>query len=255
MELSSEISVRICALFPKHLNLYGEYANLLALQRRLEDMGCSVCVDAFEGEAQPSFSDYDLLYVASGTEKMQACVLKAMQPYKKELQAYAESGKMVLATGSGAELLGREWIDANGQTMEGFGLLDFSVKQSKNRILGDVIAEFLPEQLPPLIGFVNCCGRIESKEAPFCELKFGLKRGNDGVTPAEGAVKNRVFATRLIGPLLVRNPYLLEQLIFWLGEEKGITPNDPDEKSAIFEAYRRSLAGLQERQATVGEKE
>ena len=250
-----EIPVRICSLFPRHMNLYGERGNLLVLERRLSEMGCTPYIDIYEGGPAPDWSDYDLLYLGSGTERAQKEVLRLLSGQEKKLADYVGSGRIFLATGTGAEILGTELITRDGEKLSGLGLGGFRVKQTDRRILGDVTVNFLGESMAPLIGFINCCGVIEQADTPFGEVLFGRQRSNDGRTPGEGYMRNRLFATRMIGPLLVRNPQFLEQLVFWLGEDKGVTPNDPDRKSPPWLAYQNSMAGLEERRMMKGEKD
>ena len=159
------------------------------------------------------------------------------------MKEFVEKGKMFFATGTGFELLGQYLITKEGKTLSALGLGDFSVKQSDKRYMGDVIATFLPEEMPPLIGYLNCSGIVEGEKEAFSRITFGPKK-LEGTK--EGFVKGKCLATHMIGPVLVRNPHLLEQIVFWLGEEKGVTPNEAD-NSLAKEAYARSLAGLQER--------
>ena len=252
----SRVSVRICALFPDRMNLYGEGGNLKILCRRLEEMGCLCRVDCYEGEEPaPNWMDYDLLYLGSGTEEAQQAALKLLFDQSEALADYVESGRMFLVTGNGTELLGHSLTTRTGEVLSGLGLADFQVEQTDRRLLGDVVGRYVGEEMPQIVGFINCCGIIKGRvETPFAELSFGKEWSNDGIRAAEGYQKKRLIATRMIGPLLVRNPQFLEQIVFWLGEEKGVTPNEPDRKSAQWEAYRRSVAGLSERMLMHNEK-
>ena len=57
------MKVNIVHLFPELMSLYGEYANLAVLRRRLENLGSEVSITAVSCDDTPDFSDADLIYM------------------------------------------------------------------------------------------------------------------------------------------------------------------------------------------------
>ena len=68
------------------MNLYGEYANVAAMQRMLEKNNISCEVDKLSVNDKLSLMDYDFIYVGSGTESNQKYILEHLMTYKKELK-------------------------------------------------------------------------------------------------------------------------------------------------------------------------
>ena len=74
--------MKILHLFHNLMNLYGEYANTLALKRELENRGVSVTLEKQSVGDKIDFSDADFIYIGSGTEKNQKVALEALKPFK-----------------------------------------------------------------------------------------------------------------------------------------------------------------------------
>ena len=64
-------NIRILHLFPKLLSLYGEYGNVVILKKALSDAGYSIDMTEYENEFPETFSEFDFIYVGSGTEDNQ----------------------------------------------------------------------------------------------------------------------------------------------------------------------------------------
>ena len=169
--------MKILHLYHDIMNLYGEYANVAAMQRMLEKNNVPCEIDKLSVNDNLSFMDYDFIYVGSGTESNQKYVLEHLMPYKNELKEYMEAGKMLLMTGNSFEILGNILKDAKGKAYEGLGFFDFSVKEQE-RIRNTADAVFTMEgQEKPLVGFINKCSTMEGIDLPLFQVKMGL--GNE----------------------------------------------------------------------------
>ena len=119
------------------------------------------------------------------------------------------------------ELLGKSITAADGTETAGLGLADFTAVRQDRRIVGDV---FGPTALfdEVIVGFMNKCTLIHGVETPLltaCTMGFG----NDAQGGAEGYHKDNVFASELTGPLLVKNPRLLETVVQAIYARRGQT--------------------------------
>ena len=202
--------MKILHLYYDFMNLYGEYANTLALRDAAIKNGkeCEIVKKTFGDEY--SFSDYDFIYIGSGTERNQKVILEDMRPKKQELLDYVNSGKPALFTGNSFEILGKTITDASGKTYEGLGFFGFeTTEQNKTRETGDARfkADFLENEL---IGLINKCSEIRGIEKPLFSVIEGL--GNFPGDTGEGVRLNDLFCTHLIGPALMRNPELCAYL-------------------------------------------
>lgn len=236
--------MRILHLYHDLMNLYGEYANISALTRMLEKNGAEVTVDRLSVGDVPVFSDYDLIYVGSGTEHNQKKVLDHLHLYSDELKEYVEKNGFLLMTGNAFEMLGSRITDAAGKVWEGLGLFSFTVRE-QNRVRNTADAVFgFEEGEKDLVGFINKCSTIEGIETPLFRVKLGL--GNTEQDPAEGIRYHNCFGTHLTGPLLIKNPYFLG----WLTKRLlGDPDKELEEGHLIHEkaGYEITYKKLQER--------
>ena len=198
------------------MNLYGDYANVLALQDMLTRAGEEVVIEKKTIGDSVQLSDYAFIYIGSGTERNQKVVLEDLRLHSDELREYIESGKPVLMTGNSFEMLGKTLTDCSGKTYQGLGLMNFTTtEQNKTRNTADAIltADFLER---PLVGFINKCSTISGVVSPLFKVKMGL--GNQADDQHEGVRMKNLFGTHLTGPVLMKNPEFLTYITSLLTE-------------------------------------
>jgi len=213
------MELKIVHLYPELMSLYGEYANVVVLRRHLEDLGVAVTVKNISREEAPDFSDADLIYMGAGTERSQKSALLGLTPCVDQLKAAIENGAFVLFTGNAMETLGASVTDAAGKVWPALGIADFTTVESDKRTPHDVIAEtnLFAEKA---VGFMNKCSTTSGITSPlFSSLPMGF--GNDAQGGSEGYVCGNVFATHITGPVLAKNPALVQHLISRIFESKG----------------------------------
>lgn len=193
--------MKILHLFHDLMNLYGEYANTLALQKALSEKGRAAEIEKLSIDDAFDFSEYDFIYIGSGTEKNQKVALEYLRPYTEQLKTALDGGKLILATGNSFEMFGEKITDRNGKAHEGLKLFGFTVTEGAERIVEDVNAEFEENKV---VGFINKASNIEGIEKPFFVIKQGV--GNSDRSPnVEGIRQGGFYGTHIIGPLLMRN--------------------------------------------------
>ena len=193
--------MKILHLFHDLMNLYGEYANTLALQKALSEKGRAAEIENLSIDDTFDFSDCDLIYIGSGTEKNQKVALEYLRTYTEQLKTALDEGKIILATGNSFELFGEKLTDRYGKEHEGLKLFGFTVTEGAERTVEDVNAEFEENKV---IGFINKASQIEGVENPFFVIKQGV--GNSDSSPnVEGIRQGNFYGTHIIGPLLMRN--------------------------------------------------
>ena len=79
--------MRILHLYHDLMNLYGDYANISALCRILEKNGIDYTLDKQSLGFELSLSDYDFVFVGSGTEQNQKLALEHLKEYKAAIAA------------------------------------------------------------------------------------------------------------------------------------------------------------------------
>ncbi len=204
------MKLQILHLYPDAMSLYGEYANVLALRRRLEALGVSVSLDKALFEDVPDFARADFIYMGAGTERTQKAALTALLPHRDALQTAVDRGAVLLFTGNAMEVLGASVTDRWGKVWPALHFASFTTVETDRRTPHDVIAAPVLWE-PEAVGFMNKCSYTAGVETPlFSSLPMGL--GNEVQNGPEGYVSGNVFATHITGPVLVKNPAFLSLL-------------------------------------------
>ena len=213
------MDVRIIHFYPDLMDLYGSRANVLALKRYLERLDCDVTVEAVVPGGGTDIARGDFFFMGAGTERAAQAAMADFARYGDALKAAAQDCAPMLFAGTAMDLLGRTVREADGSSYEGLGLASFTVEHGKRRIVGDVYGhtDLYPEAV---VGFLNKCGVVSGIETPLLTgLDLGF--GNEKEGGPEGFHWKNVFASQLTGPLLVKNPKLLETAAAALYARRG----------------------------------
>lgn len=213
------MDVRIIHFYPDLMDLYGSRANLLALRRYLEHLDCTVTVETVLPGGGADISRGDFFFMGAGTERAARAAMADFSRYEEPLKAAALDNAAMLFAGTAMDLLGKSVQEADGSSYEGLGLASFAVEHGKKRIVGDVYGhtDLYPEAV---VGFLNKCGVVSGVETPLLTgLDLGF--GNEKERGPEGFHWKNVFASQLTGPLLVKNPKLLETVAAAIYARRG----------------------------------
>lgn len=195
--------VKIAYLYYDILNLYGESGNVKALSYSLKSLEEEVNIDYLTIGDDIDFLSYDFIYIGSGTEKNQRIVLDDIMKYKDDIKEAINDGKLFLVTGNSLELFGKI-IKTNDKTYTCLNIFDFSIVEQE-RIMADVYCNCSLVS-SKVLGFENHIGKIiDSKNLDFDN---------------RGYINNNFYGTYILGPILIRNPELLEYFL------KKIVPDD-----------------------------
>ena len=222
------MNIRILHFYPDLMSLYGSYANVSVLRRTLEQMGNTVTVEPVSLGQEIDLTHADFIYMGAGTERSQKAALADFSRFGEAVKSAAEDGVSMLFAGNSMELLGKTITDDAGKTYAGIGLADFAAVQGKRRIVGDVCGntDLYPETV---VGFMNKCSTITGVETPLLTgMKMGF--GNEKALSPEGFHYKNVIASQLTGPILVKNPRLLDKMVEAIyahrGEVLPVIPKD-----------------------------
>ena len=236
--------INVLHLYYDLLNLYGENANTRCIKRNLELNNIKVNVDLKSIKDTIKFEDYDIIYIGSGSEENLLLALKDLQKRKNELNDYIEKNKFLILTGNAMDLLGK-YIKINDEKIEALKIFDYYTEfmnenlfknASVNRIVGEVkgTTKLINE---PIIGFQNRCDLNYNIKTPLFKLE--QKYSNDNKSTNEGFTFKNVYATHIIGPLLIRNPYFTDYILNKLCESKKLKYESKDELA--IKAYKKYL--------------
>jgi len=232
-------TIKILHMYFDLMNLYGDWANPAVIERELTARGKEAVIEKKSAGCDIDFSLYDFIYIGSGTERSQQACMQDLSRYQEALLASIEEQKPVLATGNSHELFGQAVTNSNEVRFIALGLLDFETVQLNTRVTGDCLvkANFLEEKL---ISFINRAGGSQKGkiERPF--LIEPAKGANFKACP-EGIKYKNLLGTYMTGPVLVRNPPLLQYFADIItGEPKKTNTDDPFFKHQE-KAYKTAL--------------
>lgn len=203
------MKITIGHLFYDLLNLYGENGNVLALEKALISQGIEVEIRYLSLDNEPwILNDLDVLYIGAGTEHNQFIALNFLVKYRDEINQLLLNNKLFIATGNSIELFGKS-IKCNNNSIDALGVFEYNTERTNKRIVAECVFNY-DEIDDKIIGFENHQGKISGITEPLFTVEKGFS--SDLSSTFEGFRKNNFYGTYLLGPILARNPKLLEKL-------------------------------------------
>ncbi len=207
------MKLRICHLYGNLMNTYGDNGNLLMLQHRAKKLGYEVETTLISLEEDFNPEEFDIVMFGGGQDYEQTVVAKDLQNKKDTLIEYIEDDGVVVAICGGFQLLGRYYVNASGERLNGISAIDVCTNgQFPNRLIGDV--EIFNEEFgETYLGYENHIGRtyLGKNMKPLGKVVKGY--GNNEEDHAEGCHYKNVFCSYFHGPILVRNQHLADRII------------------------------------------
>jgi lipid II isoglutaminyl synthase (glutamine-hydrolysing) len=230
-------------VYPELLGTYGDRGNALALLHRAEARGIATrLVEVGIDEPLPRLGD---IYVLGGGEDS-AQLLAARALFADDRAASVLADAPCFAVCAGLQLLSRSFLDGDGRSTSGLGLLDVDCERLADRAVGEIVTEPVAlGGMPTLTGYENHRGtaRLGPDARPLGRLVAGVGNGDERT---EGAQQGSVLATYLHGPALVRNPALADLL---LSRALGPLPDYVDDSVEILRAERLEAADPRQHRA------
>lgn len=210
---SKNYTVNIAHLYPKLLNIYGDWGNVLTIKKRCEWRNIDVNIDSINIGDSIDIKKYDFYFIGGGQDQQQIAVSKELQKHKASLQDARDENAVFLAICGGYQLLGHYYLPHQGDKLEGISLLDAYTIAGDKRFIGNVTAECNFVSPASLVGFENHSGLtyLQNDTEPLAFVKTG--NGNNGTDKTEGAKYKNVFGTYLHGSFLPKNPHFADYLI------------------------------------------
>ncbi len=234
------MKIKLLHLYSDLLNLYGEYANILALKKRLTENGFEVETVSHRFGEEFSLDGVSFLYCGAGTEKKLLAAAKDIVKYADKIKDYAENGGAALFSGNASELLGKDIKDLDGNLHSCVALFDYSTEFINARFTGDVICE-TPIFPQTVIGFINKSSNTSEAVGKFVDIKKQFC--NLYIPETDGAIYNSVIATHLLGPILIKNPPLTDYFTRLICDKHEVACNDSENENAA-KAYENTIAEL-----------
>lgn len=202
-------TIKILQLYPREMNIYGDWGNVLTLQKRLQWRGYAVeLLQHHPGAAFPK--DVDLVVGGGGQDSGQDVIQDDLAKIGPQLHALADAGMPMLMVCGLYQLFGRFFQTADGRTINGIGMFGAKTVAGPTRLIGNVV---IKSQWGEIIGYENHSGLtyLDKGQPPLGYVKKG--DGNNGKDKTEGAIYKNVIGSYLHGSLLPKNPVLADYLI------------------------------------------
>jgi len=217
--------IKIVRIHNELLGTYGDQGNAEVLAFRAKFHGITAnIVDVTYNDDLPTNGD---IYLLGGAEDAaQLLSIKALQrgDNLNILHLAIERGAVILAVCAGFQIIGNKFF-ANGQEVDGLGLLDVISVPGDKRLVGDIktTSSVLGFELT---GFENHMGRTILGPTAQAFGKVITGHGN-GDSKYDGAVNGNIFGTYMHGPILARNPEFADLLLTRATGRKYAQINDP----------------------------
>jgi lipid II isoglutaminyl synthase (glutamine-hydrolysing) len=211
----SEKPITILHLYPRDMNIYGDWGNVLTIKRRLEWHGYAPrIVDYNPGDSLPT--DIDIVITGGGQDSGQDTVQDDLLSIGQKLHDLADADTPMLAICGMYQLFGKFFKAQDGHIIEGISLLNIETHAGSERLVGNIITK--SSQFGEIIGYENHSGQtfLGKDVEPLGQLIKGA--GNNGQDDTEGARYKNVIASYMHGSLLPKNPTIADFLI-----EKAVT--------------------------------
>lgn len=194
--------ITILSVLPELLNVNGDAENATVLAERARWSGIEARV-VTESRSRP-----DLVVVGSGVDSSIPVVASTLQAMAGELRAWLADGTVLLAVGTGFELLGERVQLSSNEWVDGLGVFPGRAVARGTRVSDDLVVD---SPFGRLIGYENHARDIvlPAEATPLGAVVFGS--GNDGAS--EGAIEGTAYGTHLTGPVLAKNPRFADALL------------------------------------------
>lgn len=230
----SNQSITILQLYPKDMNIYGDFGNVLVLKRRLQWYGYDVTLLTYNpGDNFPM--DVDIVVGGGGQDSGQGKIQTDLLSIGARLKQLADNGVPMLMICGLYQLFGKFFKTASGEIIPGIGLFNIETYGKSERLIGNIVT--VSDEFGEIIGYENHSGQtfLGNNVKPLGLVRLGA--GNNLADITEGARYRNVIGSYLHGSLLPKNPAIADFLI-----EKAVTKKYGDFSTDIIDDQFATLA-------------
>jgi hypothetical protein len=206
----NEKTIRLLQLYPRDMNIYGDWGNTLVLKRRLEWHGYTVTLLEYNpGDTLPN--EIDLVVGGGGQDSGQDKIQNDLLAIGTRLRDMATDGVPMLMICGMYQMFGNFFKTQDGHIIEGIGLLDIETHAGPERLVGNITTS--SGEFGDIIGYENHSGQtfLGPDIMPLGRVIKGA--GNNGQDETEGARYRNIIGTYLHGSILPKNPAIADHLI------------------------------------------
>lgn len=229
----SKGTIRILQLYPRDMNIYGDWGNALVLAQRLRWHGYTPeLLDYNVGDEFPA--EVDLVLGGGGQDSGQLVIQDDLLSRESTLKQLAEDDTPMLLICGMYQLFGQFFKTRTGSVIPGIGVLDVETVGTDERLIGNVSVS--SPEFGTILGYENHSGQtfLGSGVTPLGTTAKGT--GNNSSDGQEGARYRNIVASYLHGSLLPKNPALADFLIRTAVERRfgSFSAGSPDDSFAAL---------------------
>lgn len=206
----NEKTITVLQLYPRDMNIYGDWGNALVIKRRLEWHGYTArLIEYNPGDTFPE--DVDMILGGGGQDSGQDKIQQDLLAISGKLHELADADVPMLMICGLYQLFGKFFKTQDGHIIEGISLLDIETHAGPERLIGNIVTK--SHEFGEIIGYENHSGQtfLGQGVQPLGMVIKGA--GNNGQDGTEGARYRNVLASYLHGSLLPKNPAIADFLI------------------------------------------
>lgn len=208
-----QYELNVAHLYGNLMNTYGDNGNILMMKYVGEKLGAKMTFDIVSLGDSFDANYYDMAFFGGGQDYEQSIVAKDLPSKKEAIADFINKDKVMLAICGGFQLLGQYYVQANGEKIDGLGVMGhYTLSQNNNRFIGDIKIHN-DEFNETYYGFENHQGRtfLSEDEKPLGTCVYG--NGNNKEDGTEGVHYKNVYGSYFHGPILSRNANLVYRLV------------------------------------------
>lgn len=203
-------TMRILQLYPRDMNIYGDWGNTLVLRQRLTWHGYEPQIlDYNPGDDFPG--GIDLVVGGGGQDSGQGVVAQDLLRIGPRLHELADADVPMLVVCGLYQLFGHYFDTVDGTRLTGIGLLDAHTVGGTTRLIGNITTRH--PDFGDIFGYENHSGKTYLGTGASALGSVVQGAGNNGDDGTEGARFRNVLGTYLHGSVLPKNPRVADFLI------------------------------------------
>ena len=203
-------ALHILQLYPRDMNIYGDWGNVLTVMRRAQWHGYEPVLHEYNpGDKFPD--TVDILIGGGGQDTGQDKIQADLLGIGPKLHALVDDDTPMLVICGLYQLFGNFFRTKDGHEIKGVGIFNLETHGGPERMIGNIVTE--SEEFGQIIGYENHSGQtfLATGVQPLGKLIKGA--GNNGQDEFEGARIRNVIGSYMHGSLLPKNPAIADWLI------------------------------------------
>lgn len=207
--------IKILNLYGQALGLNGDEKNITAFEQRITEMGYEYEETQLGMGDEINTEGYDIVFMTHGKPKNISQISEHFIKYQDHIKSQIEKGQVFVVTGSSNMLFGKDFHMLDGNTYKGIDIFDCTCEEFDGLYVSDAILEpdFAAGEkvFACVYRFANVKNNTPNAKPLFKVLK--ADGGNGSIADGEGHHIHNLYATWCLGPVLVRNPLMMREVL------------------------------------------